>query len=122
MSWCRSLTEREGNALAAIVESAALIAGYLEEAGEDWDQQQHWIDALAKRVEEIGAQAKRITEETLLPIPNVDWRGIKGMRDILAHDYGDVDLAILHEVVSELIPGMRREIQEFLRDRAGPSG
>jgi len=95
--------------------SADLIADYLDEAGEDWDQEQHRVDALAKRVEETGDQAKRIRAETLMAMPNVDWRGVMGIRDILAHVYGEVDLAILREVAAELVPQLRSEVDEFLR-------
>lgn len=108
------MTDRERDGLSAIVDSADLIADYLAEAGDDWASEQHWIDALAKRVEEIGEQAKRISEETLGQIPRVDWRSVKGMRDQLSHDYGDIDLDILREVVTDLMHELRTAVAQYL--------
>ena len=48
-----------------------------------------------ERIEEIGEVAKRLTPETLATMPGVSWRGIKGMREVIAHDYEEVDVEVL---------------------------
>ena len=57
---------------------------------------------------EIGKQAKRITSDTLGAMPDVDWPNVKGMRDVIAHDYLDVQVEVVIDVVRDDLPGLRR--------------
>ena len=59
------------------------------------------VDAVAKRLEEIGELAKRLTPETVMGMPDVDWRAIKGMRESLVHDYGHVQVGMIASVVED---------------------
>jgi uncharacterized protein with HEPN domain len=68
------------------------------------------VDAIAKRIEEIGEVAKRLTPETLATMPGIDWRGVKGMREVIAHDYDDVDVEALEGVVRDDLPGLRAAV------------
>lgn len=45
------------------------------------------MDAVAMRLLEIGEAAKGLSPEVTSAEPEVDWRGIAGMRDFLAHHY-----------------------------------
>jgi uncharacterized protein with HEPN domain len=58
-----------------------------------------------------------VSDETLAQIPGVDWRSVKGMRDQLSHDHGDVDLEILREVVTDLVPTLGSAVTRFLGSR-----
>jgi uncharacterized protein with HEPN domain len=86
-------------ALTAISESIARVRTCIERADDPWTSDGMAVDAIAKRLEEIGELATRVTLETLARMPAVDWRGVKGMREILAHDYGQVQIAIIESVV-----------------------
>src|SRR5690349_6566054 len=62
-------------------------------------------DAIAKRVEEVTDAAKyRFPRALRSEHPEIEWDLIAGMRDRLAHDYGNADLDILDQVVSEHLP------------------
>jgi uncharacterized protein with HEPN domain len=54
--------------------------------------------------------AKRVTPETLTAMPDVNWRGVKGMREVIAHDYDEVDTEILVGVVRDDLAGLRAAI------------
>lgn len=41
----------------------------------------------------IGEAARRISDATKAACPNIDWRRIIGLRNIVVHDYGEVDYA-----------------------------
>ena len=49
-------------------------------------------DAVLRRLEIIGEAASRLTAETQALFPGLPFRAMRGMRNIIAHDYGDVDL------------------------------
>lgn len=67
-----------------------------------------------ERIEEIGEVAKRLTPETLATMPGVSWRGIKGMREVIAHDYEEVDVEVLAGVVRDNLPGLRAAVGRAL--------
>lgn len=71
-------------------------------------------DAVIRNIEVIGEAAKRVSIETRAHMPNLDWRGICGMRDVLIHDYIGVDLDEVWNVVSSRIPELRATLEHYL--------
>jgi uncharacterized protein with HEPN domain len=49
-------------------------------------------DAVLRRFEIIGEAVSRLAPTTQGLFPNLPFRDMRGMRNIIAHDYGDVDL------------------------------
>jgi len=102
------MTPRDREELARIIECADAINAYVERAGDNWPDDSMAVDAIAKRLEEIGEQAKRITADTLGAMPEIDWVNVKGMRDVIAHDYMDVQIEVVVDVVQHHLPALRR--------------
>ncbi len=113
MEWC-STDERDRDLLEAVAECARLALGYARDQGPDWVRDQKTIDAIAKRVEEIGELAKRVAPEILAAIPGVDWRGAKAFREILSHAYGHLDLDVLADVIEARLPGLLAGVEKAL--------
>lgn len=44
-------------------------------------------DAVMRNIEVIGEAAKGIPDEVAVGVPEIPWRNVRGMRDILAHKY-----------------------------------
>ena len=61
-------------------------------------------DAVIRNIEVIGEAAKRLSPESRSCIPQVDWKRICGMRDVLINDYIGVDLEGVWSVAR---PGFR---------------
>jgi uncharacterized protein with HEPN domain len=80
-----------------------------------WRKDRLVIDAIAKRVEEVAETAKtRFPRGLRSDYSEIDWDSIAGMRDRLAHGYGNVDLRILGEVVDKDLPQLVRSIDRVL--------
>ena len=52
------------------------------------------------------AAAAHLTEATRRAVPELDFRKMRGMRNIVAHDYANVDLHIVWEVSTMYMPGI----------------
>lgn len=66
----------------------------------------------------IGESIKgidKITKKQLLTnYPEVDWKGVMGIRDIIAHHYFDIDESIVFDVVKNKLPGMLSTINRMI--------
>ena len=53
-------------------------------------------------------------KQLLAKYPEVDWKGVMGIRDIIAHHYFDIDESIVFDVVKNKLPGMLETIQKII--------
>ena len=65
-------------------------------------------------VELIGEAARRVSAAYRTAHPEIPWREIIGQRDILAHEYGQIDDALLYKTATEDIPVLISRLQGSL--------
>ncbi len=61
-------------------------------------------DAVLRNLEIIGEAAKKIPQEVRDCYPEVDWRGMAGLRDLLAHAYFALDDRTLWDIIQTELP------------------
>jgi len=71
-------------------------------------------DAVVRQLEIIGEATKRISKDLRNLNPQVPWSDMAGMRDILIHDYIDVDLDIVWKTASESIINLKSLLQNLI--------
>lgn len=71
-------------------------------------------DAVLRNLQTLAESAKRLSEDLRLQRPEVNWRGIAGLRNILVHDYLGVDLARIWEVCATFVPELKAAIEDLL--------
>jgi uncharacterized protein with HEPN domain len=71
--------------------------------------------AVLRLLEIIGEAANHISQDTLQQIPEIPWKEIVGFRNILIHEYFNVDLDIVWKTIQTNIPEMKSKIQEYLQ-------
>jgi uncharacterized protein with HEPN domain len=72
------------------------------------------LAAVIRCIEVIGEAARLVSEETRKRAPKIPWPLITGMRHVLAHDYGAVDLDRVYDVVANQLPDLLVHLQELI--------
>ena len=62
--------------------------------------------ALERSMELIGEAARRVSRGMQNNNPQIPWKEIIGLRNILAHEYGRVDHALLHATATKDVPAL----------------
>ena len=90
--------------------------------GQDYDTfiaDQDYIDSVSMNLLQIGELAGRFSEKYVLQTKAfMDWRAIKNMRNMFAHDYNSMDLDRIWETVTEDIPAL----EAFCREQFDEDG
>jgi uncharacterized protein with HEPN domain len=63
-------------------------------------------DAVLRNLEVVGEAVKGLDDPTKARVPEVPWRRIAGMRDVLIHHYFGVDLEAVWRVVEAEVPNL----------------
>ena len=66
--------------------------------------------------ESIKGIDKMTQKQLLFNYPEVDWKGVMGIRDIIAHHYFDIDESIVFDVVKNKLPGMLETINKMIEE------
>ena len=84
------------------------------------DANQDKLDAIAMLLVAIGESFRKIDKETegrlLTKYPDIDWKGVIGVRNVLAHDYFDIDAEQIFKICHRDIPQLKQVLELMLRE------
>lgn len=77
------------------------------------------VDAVVRNLEVIGEAARHIPPEVESRHPGVPWGEMRGMRNILAHEYFGINLSILWHTVKKNLPPVIEDLENILAGEDG---
>ena len=99
-----------------IVACIARVELYVVHGQETFMESSLIQDAVIRNLQVLGESARRLSEETKARRPEVDWRGIIGFRNVAVHDYLEITLARVWEVVEHQLPILKDQIETILQE------
>jgi uncharacterized protein with HEPN domain len=98
-----------------ILAAVRAIAGYTD--GMTFDQfvgDARTMDAVVRNLMTMGESIRWIPEPILDAHPDVPWRTLRGMRNVVVHEYFGVDPGILWETVRGDLPPLEEKLEAVL--------
>jgi uncharacterized protein with HEPN domain len=77
------------------------------------------VDAVLRNLEVLGEAARNVPPEVRDAHPEIPWRRVVGLRNIVAHVYLGVDLENVWVIVSENVPAIRPAVEGLLAELDG---
>jgi uncharacterized protein with HEPN domain len=100
--------------IADIIDAITAIAKYIQ--GYSYEQfkvDRKTIDAVVRNLEVIGEAVKKLPDDLKNKEPEIEWRKIAGLRDILIHEYFGVDTEIIWDVIKNKLESLKRVVDSL---------
>ena len=100
-----------------VLECIDKVEEYTDGVGEeDFYKNTQMQDAVIRRLEIVGEAVKNIPVDFREKYPNIPWKKIAGMRDVLIPVYSGVNLLRVWRVVIDDLPDLREKFQEIRKE------
>jgi uncharacterized protein with HEPN domain len=106
---------RDSVYLLDILKAAKLALSYLRgKTKEEFLRDTQCQDAIIRRLEIIGEAARRISSNTTAKYPGLPWKKMVSMRNIMIHEYDDIDLTIVWDTVQNDLPPLIASLEPLI--------
>ena len=101
--------------LADILNSAKEIKDFVEgKSFADFDVDRQCVLAVIKSLEIIGEATKNLSKELRHRHPDIPWKDMAGLRDVLVHRYRDADNEVIFSIACQAIPSLIPKIEKVV--------
>ena len=74
------------------------------------------IDAVIRNITIMGEATRYIPESVQAKYPEIRWDSIRGMRNVVVHQYENVDVELTWDVILRDLPALIPQLQRILDD------
>ncbi len=117
---------RDNAYLRDILNAAKAIRGFVAGVSKpEFLANEEKYEAVNRKFEIIGEATKRLSPEARASFPGIPWELAAGMRDVLIHDYDEVNLNVVWDAAMDDLPPLIAQLEFYLAahpppDSAGP--
>ncbi len=99
-----------------ILDAISKLQNYSKSHSESHNISEIELMGLVKCIEIIGEACRCLSEDFRVKYNHVPWRQIANMRNILAHQYFEIDTDKVELVIKKNIPELKKQVEEILHD------
>lgn len=97
-----------------ILESVEWIESFVDGMDvEAFENDRKTVDAVVRNFEIIGEAARAIPPEIKNKYQEVDWKGMIGLRNRIAHEYFGLSLSIIWKIAQDELPALKTKIAQI---------
>jgi uncharacterized protein with HEPN domain len=97
-----------------ILEAISAIERYLDRGKSAFEQDELLQGWFVRHLQIIGEAVRALPEEVRASAHGIEWTKIIGMRNILVHDYFEIDTDLVWDAATRDIPALRAAIEDLL--------
>ena len=104
--------------LETIVEYCDKAASYLEDnrvTKTSFLENPYYRDTCAFYCLQIGETANSLSDSFISTHSDIEWRNIINLRNIIAHEYGNVDSELLWSIIQENLPELGKYCKKLIK-------
>ena len=98
-----------------ILECIARIEQYTHAGRADFMAATLIQDGVIRNLQTLGQSALKLSDALKSAHPEVDWKSIVGLRNVLVHDYLGVNVARIWEIVERDLPDLKTKVTVLQR-------
>jgi uncharacterized protein with HEPN domain len=87
---------------------------------DDFCSQHMTQDAVIRQLLVLGEAARAVSEQRKGEIPQMDWSGLIGLRNVLVHQYSRLDIHRIWEIATKEIPPIIAALKPLIPPEAPP--
>jgi len=73
------------------------------------------LEACVFNISQIGELVNKMDTEILNKYPNINWQGIKGLRNIIIHNYDGIRYEMIWSILTESLPELINNIDLIIK-------
>ena len=81
---------------------------------EEFETNELLIDSVMFRLIQVSENSSKLTDDFKAHYTFIPWRAIRGLRNRIVHEYGNVDLGVVYDTVQKDIPDLLNELKMIL--------
>lgn len=110
------MSTKDRHSLEAILEAISKIHRFtkIHPDQDSFYNDERDFDAVMMNFIMIGEMVSRISNELKAANPQIDWKRIKGFRNLVAHDYFGIDAEEVWQIIRSDLPKLEHQIKEIV--------
>lgn len=104
-----------------MLDAARAVVGFVEgRTFREYETDRMLRNAVERNIEIIGEAAGKVPIEFRAAHPEINWRGVIGQRNVIAHDYGEIKHDKVWRVAKEFVPALVADLEKLMPPLPGP--